>query len=126
MTRLLGFARDRGNPYIIYAPGIKLHNLITKQLADDYVAVRHCTFKQMVINWSANSGRNGSWRRQKNSLPPDQSKNLPQLDCKPNTEMATAPITVSSKMMTAAEIVRERGMPIDCLWPRCSPSFNHI
>ena len=44
--------------------------------------------------------------------------------------MATASITVSSKMMAAAqrdiEIVKERGMPLDYRWPRYSPSFNHI
>ena len=40
MTRLLGFVRDIYHPYIIQAPGIKLHNIITKQRAYDDVAVR--------------------------------------------------------------------------------------
>ena len=37
VARLLGFVQDGGNPYVIEAPGIKLHNLVTKHLADKEV-----------------------------------------------------------------------------------------
>lgn len=40
VSKLQDFLKDRGNPYIIKAPAIKLHNLITKQLTLDDVAVR--------------------------------------------------------------------------------------
>ena len=60
VTRLLGFVRDRGNPYIIQAPAIKLHNLITKQLADDDVAVRLLHIEANGDRLVKNSGRNGS------------------------------------------------------------------
>ena len=47
VTRLLDFVCNRGNPFIIEAPGIKLHNFVTKQLADDEVSVR---LTQALVN----------------------------------------------------------------------------
>ena len=40
LASLLEFIRDKGNPYITQAPGIRLHSIITKQLTVEEVKVR--------------------------------------------------------------------------------------
>ena len=37
---LLDFVCSRGNPFVVQAPGIKLHNFVTKQVAADEVSAR--------------------------------------------------------------------------------------
>lgn len=120
VARLLDYVNGKGNPYIIEVPGIKLHNLVTKQLADKEVALR---LLQLQENGDRliKEFRNERFLQKTKKLSATISKrNLPKMDFKPSPTISTTLNTVSSKMIAAAqreiEIIKERGMSFKTIY----------
>ncbi len=117
VARLLDFVSNRGNPFIIQAPGIKLHNFVTKQLADDAVATR---LLQALENGDRcyKEFRKERFLEKNTKLSATFSKrNLPRLDYKSSAETPVTTAVVSQKTLAAAqrdiEIVKRNG---ECRW----------
>lgn len=133
VARLLDSVCNRGNPFIIEAPGINLHNFLTKQLADDEVSMR---LTQALVNGNRcyMEFRKERFLEKKTKLSVTISKrNLPRLDYKPPTETSASAVVVSQMILAAAQrdidIVKERHATwIDLLVIFChlKPSFKAI
>ncbi len=120
VTQLLDFVCGRGNPFIVQAPGIKLHNFVTKQLADDAVAIR-------LLHALENGDRCYKEFRKERFLEKNtklsatiSKRNLPRLDYKSSAETPVTTAVVSQKTLAAAQrdidIVKERGMSLESIY----------
>jgi hypothetical protein len=111
---------SRGNPFIIQAPQIKLHNFVIKQLADNEVSAR-------LLQALVNGGRcykefcNERFVQKKNKLSVTISKrNLPRLEDKAPTDTPVSTDSVSKNMKILAtaqhdmiDNLKERGMSLE-------------
>ena len=88
VARLLDFVRDRGNPYIIEAPGIKLHNVITWQTKKLSSTIPKRKLPQMDYK------------------PPTETTVAP----------VTVSPTMIAAAQRDIEIVKERGMALDSIY----------
>ena len=120
MGLFLDFVCSRGNPFIIQAPGIKLHNLFTKQIAEDEMSVR---LHQALVNGDRcyQEFRQKRFLEKKSKLSATISKrNLPRLDSKSSSETSVFTMDTSQKTLAAAQhdidIVKERGMSLESVF----------
>ena len=113
---LLEFVCNRGNPFIVQAPLIKLYNFVNKQLAGDEVSVR---LLQALANGDRyyKEFRNERFVEKKCKLSVTITKrNLPRLADKSPSDRPIPSAVVSQKMLAAAQrdinILKERGMSL--------------
>ena len=132
VKRLLDFIRARDNPYIIEAPGIKLHNLITKQLADEAVTMR-------LLHLRENGDRLVKEFRNERSILKNKlsftiaKRCLPQLDYRPDLAKHASISTTASigpRMIAATQrdidISKERGLTVEVInFPERFPHFSN-
>jgi hypothetical protein len=120
VARLLDFVCSRGNPFVVPVPGIKLHNFVTKQLADVEVSVR---LRQALQNGDScyKEFRKERFLEKTKKLSATISKrSLPTMDYKVPTESTVSATPVSPKSLAAAQrsidILKQRGMSLELIY----------
>ena len=120
VAKLLDFVSSRGNPFIIEAPGIKLHNFVTKELADDEVSSHLCQALHNGNKFYQEFRKEHFVEKKKKLSATISNWNLPQLDYKPFSEKRVPGPTISQNMLAAAQwdidIVREQGMSQELIY----------
>ena len=103
VARLLEFVCNRGNPFIVQAPLIKLHTFVNKQLAGDEVSVR---LLQALANGDRyyKEFRNERFVEKQWKLSVTITKrNLPRLGDKSPSDRPVPSAVISQKMLAAAQ-----------------------
>lgn len=119
VSKLLDFLRDRGNPYIINVPLIKLHHTVTKQLVFDEVAVRLLQMQKKGDELVRAFRIERFVEKTKKLSSTISKRRLPQFDSKPDTEANVSSVATSKSIALAhrnIEIVRERGMELESIY----------
>jgi hypothetical protein len=120
VAKLLDFVSSRGNPFIIEAPGLKLHNFVTKEVADDAVSMRLCQALQNGDNFYQEFRKERFIEKKKKLSATISKRNLPQMNYKPSSENKVPGPTISQNMLASAQrdidIVRERGMSLELIY----------
>ena len=102
VARLLEFVCNRGNPFIVQAPLIKLHNFVNKQYTGDEESMR-------LLQVLANDGRyykefrNERFVKKYNLSVTNTKRNLPRLGDKATADPPVPSAVVSQKMLAAAQ-----------------------
>ena len=120
VARLLDFVSNKGNPFIIEVPGVKLHNFVTKQVADEEVSMR---LLQALENGDHyyKQFRNERFLMKTKKLSATISKrNMPQLDYKSPSKTPVSNVAISQNVIATAQrhidIMKERGMSLELIF----------
>ena len=120
VARLLDFVCNRGNPFIIQAPGIKLHNFVTKQLADEEVSARLLQALENGNRCYKEFRKERFLEKTKKLSATITKRNLPCLDYKSSSGVQVSTTAVSQNMLAVAQrdidIVTERGMSLESIF----------
>ena len=117
LARLLDFLKDKGNPYIIQAPIIRLHNIITKQLTSDMVKERLLQLQKNGNKFVKEFRKERFVLKSAKLAATISKRNLPQMDFKPKSDMPLNQNIVSPKVLATAQrdvdIAKDRGVDLD-------------
>ncbi|MES9880567.1 MAG: hypothetical protein ABW185_06755 [Sedimenticola sp.] len=117
VSRLLDFMQARANPFIITAPGIRLHNFVTEQVVNAEITNR------LLKVFENGENAYNQYRRERFILKTKKlavtipKRNLPKFDSVMDSKTSTTACTTTPKVLAAAqrdiEIARERGMTLE-------------
>ena len=120
VLKLLNFIKDKGNPYLIEAPDVRLHNVITKQLTEGKVKDRLLQMQQNG-NTIVKVFRDERFVKKTVKLAATISRrNLPYMNFKPKSDKAVEENKVSHKVLASVQrdvdIAKERGLDLEKIY----------
>ena len=120
LASLLEFIRDKGNPYITQAPGIRLHSIITKQLTVEEVKVRLLQIQENGDKVVQEFRKERLIDKTHKLSVTISKRNLPYMDFKPTSDMTSNQNLIAPKVLAAAQrdidVSKERGINLEKLY----------